>query len=125
MPGMAKTACLILFVVITVSQLRAAENCAVIHGRAHYYCGDGNLRIWHIGTHHEFEPDPSSSSRVEGWLEAGLSESEKKSLACPVGAVNLYADFLICPTEPFKRGAVQQAVVKSATRRYYAHLSDR
>lgn len=99
----------------------AASDCVTIHGRAHYYCGGGNLRIWHIGTHHEYEPDPSSSSRVADWLEAGTNESERKRYACPAGQVNLYADFLICPTEPYKQGSVQHAVVKSAAHRHYTH----
>jgi hypothetical protein len=90
-----------------------------IHGRAHYYCGDANLRIWHIGTHPEFEPDESSFDHVIEWLEAGVKESAKQELARPDGTVNLYADFLVCPTEPFKKGAVQHAVFKSATNRRY------
>jgi len=34
--------------------LSLAETCREIHGRAVFYSGDGQLRIWHIGTHHEF-----------------------------------------------------------------------
>ena len=82
-------------------------------------CGDGNLRIWQIGTHHEFEADESSFDRVIEWLEAGVKESAKQELACPDGSVNLCADFLVCPTEPFKKGVVQHAVFKSATNRRY------
>lgn len=123
--GRIKKALLICVLVPTVVRLHAAEKCVVIHGRAHYYCGDGNLRIWHIGTHHEYEPDSSSFDRVLHWLDAGTTQTEKKSLACPTGAINLYADFLICPTEPLKKGAVQHAVVKSATHRHYVHIPDR
>ena len=120
----AKLALWICILLAAASRGCAAEACKVIHGRAHYYCGDGNLRIWHIGTHHEYEPDHSSWDRVERWLEAGTTEAEKKSLACPSGAIYLYADFLICPTEPLKPGAVQHAVVKSATHRHYVHTPD-
>lgn len=125
MPRTVKLALLILILVTTTSPLHAAGDCVVIHGRAHYYCGDGNLRIWHIGTHHEYEPDNSSWDRVVHWIEVGENQAEKESLACPAGAINLYADFLICPTEPFKKGAVQHVVVKSATDRHYTHISDR
>lgn len=120
-PGIALLVC-----ILAATALQgAAEKCEVIHGRAHYYCGDGNLRIWQIGTHHEFEPDSSSWERVTHWLDTATTEAEKKKYACPVGQVYLYADFLICPTEPFRKGAVQHAVVKSATHRRYVHLPDR
>jgi hypothetical protein len=42
--------CLVLF----ASHLQAADSCFTIHGRAHLYGGDGQLRIWHVGTHHDF-----------------------------------------------------------------------
>lgn len=86
----------------------------MIHGRAHEYCGDGQLRIWHIGTHRDFEPDESSWQRVEAWLRAGA----KPTGACQLNA-DLFADFLICPTEPYKKGAVQEAKVKAAYHRRY------
>ena len=123
--GPMKRAISICFLAAMALQLHAAEKCLTIHGRAHYYCGDGNLRIWHIGTHHEYEPDHSSWDRVVHWLEAGTTPAEKENIACPVGAIDLYADFLICPTEPLKKGAVQHAVVKSATHRRYVHWPDR
>lgn len=95
----------------------------VIHGRAHLYGGDGGIRIWHVGTHHDYEPDESSGARVEKWLEAGVNESERH-YASPASMVLLFADFLICPTEPFKKGSVQQAKVKSASHRHYVHLHE-
>lgn len=113
--------CIVLSASLTAN---AASDCTSIHGRAHYYCGDGNLRIWQIGTHHEYEPDSTSISRVAHWLEAGTSESERKRYACPAGQVDLYADFLICPTEPYKTGSVQHAIVKSAVQRHYTHEPD-
>lgn len=104
--------------------LHAAEPCMVIHGRAHLYTGDGQLRIWHIGTHHEYAPDSSSSERVIAWLEAGVPGPERPKYAIPAGEVYLFADFLICPTEPFKKGAAQGAAVKSATHRHYVKVTD-
>jgi len=90
-----------------------------IHGRANYYGGDGQLRIWRIGTHHEYQPDESSWGAVIGWLEAGVKESDRPKHASPASAVHLFGDFLICPTEPFKKGSVQTARVKSVSRRHY------
>lgn len=101
------------------SDLYAADPCKVIHGRAHFYGGDGQLRIWHIGTHHEYEPDEASWDRVMKWLEDGVPESEKANYASPASAVYLYADFLVCPTEPLKKGAVQRAEIKSVSHRRY------
>jgi hypothetical protein len=100
-------------------RLQAAEACFTIHGRAHYHSGDGNLRIWHIGTHHDFEPDTSSFARVESWIEAGVKEPAKSQSATPLSSVDLFADFLICPTEPFKKGSVQKAKFISAQHRRY------
>ena len=98
------------------------EPCQVIRGRAHQYGGDGRLRIWHIGTHHEYTPDESSWQRVVGWLVAGvsyLSEPDKHYVDAP-SRVYLFADFLVCPTEPFKEGSVQVAQVKSAAHMHYS-----
>jgi hypothetical protein len=93
----------------------------VIHGRAHFYGGDGQLRIWHIGTHHEYAPDESSDERVIKWLEAGVKGTDKAKYASPASEVCLFADFVICPTEPFKKGSVQGARVKSASHRHYVN----
>jgi hypothetical protein len=102
----------------------ATESCPTIHGRAHLYGGDGQLRIWQIGTHHEYEPDDSSWERVRGWLDAGVTEAERSLYASPASTVDLYADFVICPTRPFRAGSVQKAKVKSATHRRYVKLTE-
>jgi hypothetical protein len=102
--------------------LYAAEPCKVIHGRARFYGGDGQLRIWQIGTHHQYEPDEPSWPRVIKWLEAGVPESERANYASPASSVDLYADFPICPTEPFKQGSVQRANIKSASHRRYVKV---
>jgi len=107
---------------VTALVVRAAEPCVTIHGRAHFYSGDGQLRIWHIGTHHEYEPDESSWDKVIGWLEACVSDSDKSNYASPASMVYLFGDFLVCPTEPFKQGSVQHAKVKSISRRHYTPI---
>jgi hypothetical protein len=113
---------IMFFVAMFASSISAQEPCRVIHGRAHKY-SDGPLRIWHIGTHHDFQPDESSWQRVEAWLEAGIAPYDKRTSATPLSTLDLYADFLICPTESFKKGAVQSAMVKSATRRRYVRVA--
>ena len=115
---------LLYFAVVTVFPAQAAEACKTIHGCAHRNGGDGQVRIWHIGTHHEYEPDESSWQQVEKWLEAGVTDSERAKYASPVSEVYLYADFLICPIEPFRRGAVQRAKVKRAVRRHYTRTAE-
>ena len=105
-----------------VLPMHAAQPCMTIHGRAHYYGGDGQLRIWHIGTHHEYEPDATSWDRVMGWLSAGVKPSDRSKYASPESMVNLFGDFLICPTEPFKKGSVQRAKIKSVTHRRYVEV---
>ena len=44
--------------------------------------------------------------------------------ASPASTVDLYADFVICPTQPFRAGSVQKAKVKSATHRRYVKLTE-
>lgn len=114
---------LIWLIAGAVSSL-AADACFTIHGRAHFYGGDGQLRIWHVGTHHEFEPDESTWAQVEGWLESGVNESDRKRYAIPVSLLNLFADFSVCPIEPFKTGSVQKARIVSATHRRYVRIPD-
>jgi hypothetical protein len=110
--------------VIVVVSAHAGDPCQIIHGRARSYSGDGQLRIWHIGTHHEYQPDESSWETVIGWLEDGLPKSERAKYVSPASAVDLYADFLVCPTEPFRKGAVQLAKIKTASHRRYVKRTD-
>jgi hypothetical protein len=106
------------FLVVSTG-LGAEDACSDIHGRLHFYGGDGQLRIWHVGTHHEFTPDDSTWDTVIGWLIDGVRPSERQNYATPATAVDLYGDFRICPTEPFREGSVQHAkVIAVAHRRY-------
>jgi hypothetical protein len=79
-----RTLVLLCLTIVALLPADAAESCAVIHGRAHLYGGDGRLRIWHIGTHHEYEPDGSSWTRVEKWLEEGVKDTYKLKYAYPL-----------------------------------------
>ena len=107
-------ACIAIF----TGPCHAADSCQWIRGRAHLYGGDGQLRIWHIGTHHEFTPDEASGRDVLRWLDEGVSPADRH-YASPASTVYLFGDFLICPTEPFKKGAVQRALVKDVKHRHY------
>jgi hypothetical protein len=102
----------------------ASHPCFVIHGRAKLYDGDGQLRIWHIGTHHEFEPDETSSDRVDGWLIAGTPKDYPKEFIAPESHLFLFGDFTVCPTEPLRRGAVQKAKIMAVKNRHYVGLAE-
>jgi hypothetical protein len=86
-----------------------AQSCLTIHGRARFYSGDGQLRIWHIGTHHEFAIyDDTSSDMLFKYLC-----SPKYACTIENPPTSLYADFTVCPAEKFKQGAAQPARVKN------------
>jgi hypothetical protein len=48
-----------------------------------------------------------------------VKEPGRSQYASPASLLYLFADFLICPTEPFKKGSVQKAKVVSAEHRRY------
>jgi hypothetical protein len=54
-------------------------------------------------------------------LNAGAPYHEWQQLhyADPAAALDLFGDFEICPTEPFRKGAVQHAKVVVVTHRCY------
>jgi len=82
---------------------RSAEPCREIHGRAILYRGDGFFSIWHIGTHHIFFPaDKASADLVCQYFDCNTIDRQP----------TLFADFTVCPTEPYKAGAAQPAIVK-------------
>ena len=111
-------------VVLMVTHVHATDPCKLIRGRAHLYGGDGRVRIWEVGTHHEYEPDGSSRDTVVKWLEAGVTEAEFAKYTSAPSMVYLYADYLVCPTEPFRKGSVQKAEIKTATHRRYTRTSE-
>lgn len=79
-----------------------AQTCLQIHGRAVWYRGDGFFAIWHIGTHHIFSPvDKESTDLVCRYFDC---ESGDRQPA-------LFADFTICPAEPYVKGAAQTVTV--------------
>ncbi len=109
----------LLVLALLSAAAHATEPCQTIHGRAHLYGGDGQLRIWHIGTHHEFEPDRSSWQLVLSWLNAGVTEPQRATLAEPASAVYLFGDFDLCPSQPFRKGAVQPASFLRVRHKHY------
>jgi hypothetical protein len=56
------------------------------------------------------------------WLLDGVKPADRKNYAAPESAVDLYADFLICPTEPLKKGSVQPAKILKASHRRYIRV---
>jgi hypothetical protein len=108
-----------------VTQQRV-EPCRLIHGRATYYTGDGQLRIWHVGTRHTFRPDelrtPDNADFSPSWdkviylLAAGEKEPEV------FDHKELFADFTMCPTQRYREGASQPAQVRNI---YHPHVVSR
>lgn len=95
---------LLIFLACSVPKASVMEPCVQIHGRARLYTADGQLRIWHIGTHHEFEPLDKASwyKLLVILLPKGVSGTQ----------YDLFADFTHCPTQPFKQGWVRPAEVR-------------
>lgn len=84
----------------------STPKCFEIHGRAILYRGDGFFAIWHVGTHHVFFPaDKASYDLLCSYMDC---DSPRKQPA-------LFADFLICPTKPYKKGSAQPVQVKKVT----------
>ncbi len=85
------------------------QKCFQIRGRAILYRGDGFFAIWHVGTHHIFEPaNKQSWDLLCSYMNC---TSRRKQPA-------LFADFTICPTVPYKKGAAQPAIVTKVTHPY-------
>ena len=83
----------------------ATEPCQRIRGRAILYLGDGQFRLWHVGTHHEF----ALGENDESWNVLAKYMKDANGVATNV----VFVDFLVCPTAPLVKGAAQPAVVKS------------
>ena len=85
------------------------QSCFQIRGRAILYRGDGFFAIWHVGTHHIFYPaDKASADLLCDHMDC---TSPRKQPA-------LFADMTVCPTEPYKKGWAQPAIVKGITHYY-------
>jgi len=97
---------------LIVPRAFAAEPCQTIHGRAIYYSADGQLRLWHIGTHHEFQPDAYGGATPNPWDK--IITLLKAGDTSPAAGSNnaLYGDFVVCPTKPYRQGAVQPATLQ-------------
>ena len=94
----------VLAIVVFMAPVRLSgvQPCREIHGRAISYSGDGFLEIWHVGTHHTFfVVDGKSSDLILSYLH--YPESDHQAL---------FADFTVCPTEEYKKGASQPVIVK-------------
>lgn len=85
------------------------QKCFQIRGRAILYRGDGFFAIWHVGTHHIFDPVGDKS-----WDLLCSYVDCKSARRQPA----LFADMTVCPTEPYKKGWAQPVVVKKITHSY-------
>lgn len=100
---MRTTIFLLLVLLLNPAPLCGVEPCREIHGRAVLYRGDGFFSIWHIGTHHIFSPaDKTSAELVCKYFDCDDPERQPA----------LFADFLICTTAPYIKGASQPVIVK-------------
>lgn len=90
-----------MLIVLVALPALAAEPCRTIHGRFTEYTGDGQQRIWQIGTNHEFSPRGEASEKlISRYVDAG-------------GFYEIFGDFELCPTEPRVKGSVQGAILKN------------
>jgi len=95
-----------------------ASACVTIHGRLQYGNGTPALRLWHIGTSHEFgifsglnaeKRDPLDNEHPQ--LPANL----RKVFDVPNPFEQaIFADFEVCPLEPHTSGHMQAACIESA-----------
>ena len=100
--GMPLTA-LSLLVLAAVTPPSTAETCFQIRGRAVLSRADGFFAIWHVGTDHRFFlEDEKSSDLVCTYFDCTSTDQSPA----------LFADFTVCPTKPYVRGAAQPVIVK-------------
>jgi len=96
-----------------------APTYVTIHGRLQYGNGTRALRLWHVGTNHKFgiysglyakERDPLDSEHPQ--LPGELQKLfDGPDLYEPI----IFADFQVCPLEPYIAGHMQAACIESAT----------
>jgi hypothetical protein len=100
-----------------------ADRCFQAHGRLIYGNGTPAMRLWQIGTHHEF----GIYSSLQGYRcdqngkcldneSPNLPPGVEKFVYVPVPyGPPVFADFEVCPLEPHIPGHMQAACIKSAT----------
>ena len=108
-----RTILLALLIPLTLRAI-AAEPCQQIHGRAHYYFADGQFRLWHIGTNHEFSLMYSESSDRPYPVDERILDMLRAGTKTPadISENDLFADFLVCPLEHYRKRAAQAAYVE-------------
>jgi hypothetical protein len=103
---------------ITCKTPAIASACVIIHGRLQYGNGTPALRLWHIGTNHEFgifsgvnaeKRDPLDNDHPQ--LPANLEQVFDGPN--PFGPT-IFADFEVCPLEPYISRHMQAACIESA-----------
>jgi hypothetical protein len=101
-PMRSKFLILLLTATLT-SPASLAQNCRKIRGRAILYRGDAFFEIWHVGTRHTFYlTDEASIHLVCRYFDCKSVDRQPA----------LFADFTVCPTERYRRGASQPTIVR-------------
>ena len=96
-----------------------AHSCFSLHGRLRYGNGTPALRLWQIGTTHNF-------GILSGLNAEKLNPLDNDHPRLPENIdrlyidqnpfqVTIYADFEVCPLEPHIPGHMQAACIESAT----------
>jgi hypothetical protein len=103
----------LLLATVIPAVAHAAEPCQTFHGRARYYPGDGQLRIWRIGTHHTFMPSDREDQDfgVDGWDKVIALINRGNPHPNLPAEQQVFATFTVCPIEPLTKGASQRAAV--------------
>jgi hypothetical protein len=94
---------------VTSPKNKQPEKCFQIRGRAILYRGDGFFAIWHVGTHHIFYPADKASADLL---------CDHMNCTSPRKQPALFADMTVCPTESYRQGWAQPAIVKKITHYY-------
>ena len=98
---------LVLILLTNPMRCRSSQPCREIRGRAVWYRGDGFFAIWHIRTHHIFFPaDKASDDLICQYFDCENGDRQPA----------LFADFTVCPTEPYRAGAAQPVIVTGVRR---------
>jgi hypothetical protein len=96
-----------------------APTCLVVHGRLQYGNGTPALRLWHIGTTHEFGifsgPDAEKLDDLDN-EHPHLPANLQKIYEIPNPfEVRIYGDFEVCPLVHYVPGHMQNACIAGAS----------
>lgn len=99
--------------------LEIASTCVRIHGRLAAGNGTPSTRLWQIGSRHIYGIYSNRYGFTHDGV-AGDNESPELHFVFPrkmpdQGGWTVYAEFEVCPLEPFVQGHMQAACIAGAT----------